>query len=72
MISRKLIFPGIIVMGLGGCGVESVGTAASVAKLQSDQAKQGESALSKVRSGIDAASRSAEERAERSETRRAN
>ena len=48
---------------LFGCGVESVGTAASVAKLQADQAKQGKETMDKLKTDLDASLKQVEQNA---------
>lgn len=54
-------------MLLSACGVESVGTAASVAKLQADQARQGKQTLDSVNASLEAASKTAEDKLKRAE-----
>lgn len=52
---------------LAGCGVESAGTAAGVAKLQADQAKQGKESLDAAKAGLDAAAQASQDRLKRAE-----
>ena len=46
---------------LFGCGVETVGVAATTAKLQADQAKQGKEDIDKVKASLDAANKASQE-----------
>lgn len=57
----------VMALLLAGCGAESVGTAAGVAKLQADQAKQGKESLDAARAGLDAASQASQERLKKAE-----
>ncbi len=52
---------------LGGCGVETSGTAAGVAKLQTEQAKRGKESLDAVRANIDAATNASQDKLKRAE-----
>jgi len=47
---------------VSGCGVESAGTAATVAKLQAEQAKQGKQTLDDFKVKLDEATKASEER----------
>lgn len=44
-----------------GCGVETAGTAATIGKLQAEQAKQGKETIDSVKASLDAANNAAEE-----------
>ncbi|MFZ4537474.1 hypothetical protein [Propionivibrio sp.] len=50
-----------------GCGVESVGTAATVAKLQADQAKQGKENMDLFKAKLDEANKASAENVKRTE-----
>ncbi len=52
---------------LFGCGLESVGTAASVGKLQADQAKQAKESMDKLKTNINAAMTEAEQSRKKAE-----
>ncbi len=52
---------------LFGCGLESAGTAATVGKLQADQAKQAKETLDKVTTNLDAAMAEAEQNRKKAE-----
>ena len=54
-----------IVLALAGCGVESAGTAATVGKLQAEQAKQGKQQMEPFKANLDAATKATEESAKR-------
>lgn len=54
---------------LAGCGAESAGTAAGVAKLQAEQARQGKQTLDSVKADLDAATQSTQQRLEQAESR---
>ncbi|MBK7356256.1 hypothetical protein [Propionivibrio sp.] len=54
-----------IVLALAGCGVESAGTAATVGKLQAEQAKQGKQQMETFKANLDAATKATEESAKR-------
>ena len=64
-------FPGrlltLTVIVLIGCGVETAGTAAGVAKLQAEQAKQGKESLDAVRANLDAATQASQDKLKRAE-----
>lgn len=71
-MSRKFRgFPGCLlilaVIVLSGCGVETAGTAAGVAKLQAEQAKQGKESLDAVRANLDAAAQVSQDKLKRAE-----
>ena len=51
-----------LLLGLSGCGLESAGSAATVAKLQAEQAKQGKETLDDFKAKLDEATQVAEER----------
>lgn len=55
----------LIVLALAGCGVESAGTAATVGKLQADQAKQGKAQMETFKANLNAATVATEESAKR-------
>ena len=57
----------IVVVLLCGCGVEVAGTAAGVAKLQAEQARQGKDALESVKAGLDAAAQGSRDNLKRAE-----
>lgn len=57
----------VMALLLAGCGAESVGTAAGVAKLQADQAKQGKESLDAARAGLDAAAQASQDRLKKAE-----
>ncbi len=57
----------LAVIVLGGCGVETAGTAAGVAKLQAEQAKQGKETLDAVRANLDAAAQASQDKLKRAE-----
>ena len=52
---------------LCGCGLESVGAAAAGAKLQAEQAKEGQKTIENVRAKMDAAEQASAERAKQAE-----
>ena len=52
---------------IAGCGVETATTAATVAKLQAEQAKQGKANLEKFNAGLDAATKQQEENFKKTE-----
>lgn len=52
---------------LFGCGVESAGTAATVAKLQAEQAKQAKENLGHIKRDIEAATNEAEQNRKKAE-----
>lgn len=52
---------------LFGCGVESLGTAATVGKLQADQAKQAKESMDKLKTNINAAMTEAEQSRKKAE-----
>ncbi len=64
-------FPGqmltLAVIALSGCGVEAAGTAADVAKLQAEQARQGKESLDAVRANLDAAAQASQDKLKRAE-----
>lgn len=51
-----------VILVLAGCGAESVGTAAGVAKLQAEQARQGKESLDAAKAGLDAAAKASQDR----------
>ncbi len=57
----------LAVLLLSGCGVETAGTAAGVAKLQAEQAKQGKESLDAVRANLDAAAQASQDKLKRAE-----
>ena len=56
-----------LLFSLFGCGAESVGAAATVAKLQAEQAKQGKADMEKFKASLDAATKASEENLKRAE-----
>ncbi len=64
-------FPGrlltLAVIMLSGCGVETAGTAAGVAKLQAEQAKHGKESLDAVRANLDSAAQASQDKLKRAE-----
>jgi len=64
-IPARLLMLAVIV--LSGCGLETAGTAASVAKLQAEQAKQGKESLDAVRANLDAAAQASQDKLKRAE-----
>lgn len=57
---RLAIF--LVVLILSGCGLETAGTAATVGKLQADQAKQAKGQADAMKAGLDAATRETDAR----------
>ena len=57
----RMIVPFLLLLTLFGCGVETVGVAATTAKLQADQAKQGKEDIDKVKASLDAANKASQE-----------
>ncbi|MGB4065737.1 MAG: hypothetical protein WBK19_18100 [Azonexus sp.] len=47
---------------LSGCGLETAGSAATVGKLQADQAKQAKQNIDAMKAGLDAANKETEAR----------
>lgn len=64
---RTLIVGSTMVLTLYGCGVESAGTAATVGKLQAEQARQGKEQMEAFKANLDAANKATEESAKRAE-----
>ncbi len=62
----------LAIFALAGCGVESAGTAAGVAKLQADQARQGKETMESVKSSLDAAAQASQDNLRRAEESNAN
>lgn len=54
-------------LGVAGCGVESAGTAATVAKLHAEQARQGKDNLEDFKAKLDEATKASEERTRRAD-----
>ncbi len=54
-----------LLLVLSACGVESVGTAATVGKLQAEQAKQGKENLDAFKTKLEAATKATEESAKK-------
>ena len=52
---------------LSGCGLESAGTAATVGKLQADQAKQAKEQMDALKANLDAATKASEEKVRKAE-----
>jgi hypothetical protein len=57
----------LLAFSVVGCGVESAGTAATIGKLQAEQAKQGKQTLDSVKASLDAANNAAEENRQKQE-----
>ena len=57
----------LLLLSLFGCGAETVGAAATVAKLQAEQAKQGKADMDKFKANLDAATKASEERIKQTE-----
>lgn len=53
---------------LFGCGIETATTAATAAKLQADQAKEGQRTMDKAKADIDAAMKQSDERMKQAES----
>lgn len=64
MKTAILLVPALL---LYGCGVEGLGTAATAAKLQAEQARQAKQNMEVVKEQLDAASKTAEQRARQAE-----
>lgn len=65
-IMRRFI-PFLLLVSLVGCGAETVGVAATTAKLQADQAKQGKEDMDKLKANLDAANQAAQENLKQAE-----
>lgn len=63
----KIVASMVLVLLIAGCGVESVGTAASVAKLQAEQAKQGKEKMEALKANLDTAMKEAEQNRKKAE-----
>ena len=63
---RRFI-PFLLLVSLVGCGAETVGVAATTAKLQADQAKQGKEDMDKLKANLDAANQAAQENLKQAE-----
>ena len=63
---RRFI-PFLLLVSLVGCGAETVGVAATTAKLQADQAKQGKHDMDKAKAGLDAANKASQENLKQAE-----
>lgn len=63
----RMIVPFLLLLTLFGCGVETVGVAATTAKLQADQAKQGKEDIDKVKASLDAANKASQENLKQAE-----
>jgi len=57
----------VAVLLLHGCGVETAGTAASVAGMQAEQAKQGKTTLDSVNAKLDAAAQTSQDNLKKAE-----
>ena len=57
----------VCVLELAACGVESVGSAATVAKLQADQAKQAKQQMEDFKQKLGEATQAADERARKAD-----
>ena len=56
-----------LLIALSGCGVETLGAAATTAKLQADQAKQAKENMDTFKAKLDEANKATEESAKRAE-----
>ena len=63
----RMIVPFLLLLTLFGCGVETVGVAATTAKLQAEQAKQGKEDIDKVKASLDAANKASQENVKQAE-----
>ena len=63
----RMIVPFLLLLPLFGCGVETVGVAATTAKLQADQAKQGKEDIDKAKASLDAANKASQENLKQAE-----
>ena len=63
----RMIVPFLLLLTLFGCGVETVGVAATTAKLQAEQAKQGKEDIDKVKASLDAANKASQENLKQAE-----
>ena len=63
----RMIVPFLLLLTVFGCGVETVGVAATTAKLQADQAKQGKEDIDKVKASLDAANKASQENVKQAE-----
>ena len=63
---RKIV-PLLLLLSLVGCGAETVGVAATTAKLQADQAKQGKEDMDKLKASLDAANKASQENLKQAE-----
>lgn len=66
-INMRVIGVFLLAFAVVGCGVESAGTAATIGKLQAEQAKQGKQTLDSVKASLDAANNAAEESRQKQE-----
>jgi hypothetical protein len=64
---RRIFVACGLLLSIAGCGVEGLGTAATAAKLQADQAKQGKETMDALKANIDAANQKAADSASRAE-----
>ena len=63
---RRFI-PFLLLVSLVGCGAETVGVAATTAKLQADQAKQGKEDMDKLKASLDGVNKAAQENLKQAE-----
>jgi len=56
-----------MLIALSGCGVETLGAAATTAKLQADQAKQAKENMDNFKAKLDEANKATEDSAKRAE-----
>lgn len=63
----RMIVPFLLLLTVFGCGVETVGVAATTAKLQAEQAKQGKEDIDKVKASLDAANKASQENLKQAE-----
>ena len=63
----RMIVPFLLLLTVFGCGVETVGVAATTAKLQAEQAKQGKEDIDKVKASLDAANKASQENIKQAE-----
>lgn len=63
----RMIVPFLLLLTVFGCGVETVGVAATTAKLQAEQAKQGKEDIDKVKASLDAANKASQENVKQAE-----
>jgi hypothetical protein len=57
----------VFLLGLAGCGIETVGTAATVAAAKKKEVEQAQAAMARVQQDLDAANRQMAQRAAQAE-----